>query len=333
VSSTSAFWFNFTFGEDPTIYGRSVELFVRHTAAPGGASYMNMLINWPPKDADLASNPYSSFYLFDLASYMDPVVPPWNTLPMAYVYALGDATAWPDRYAIQQYESWEHQAFGLWPVKRGSYDFNIAPGIENKIGFQLDQSQRLPMAPQDYYISRAAIQPMDVRIEAVMYAQNRSFFVIPGEWFNTDPDDLLANVGRRDPMTAGGIEARWPFYGEPLDVRITVFGAISENMSASAGDTGAWMEKWGWIPGKHGNSLESTIDYRPPLDPSNAADPKRKGLTIIYDDLLSHPVIPVVPTTSPATFTPLRRDIYGRPLPIAPKLPVSPQTIYTGKPT
>ncbi len=314
VSSTSAFWFNFAFGEDPTMYNRSVELFVRHTAAPGGASYVNMLVNWPPTDTELAGNSFYSFYQFNLP------------LPTSYIYALGDPVVWPNRYAIQQYESWEHQVFGLWPTPNGAYNFNVIPGAENRIGFQLDQSQSLPMAPQDYYVSRAAIQPMDIRIEAIMYAQNKSFFVIPGEWFNPDPDDVEGSTRRS--ASAVGIEERWPYYGQPLDVRVTVYGAISENMPASVGDASAWMEKWGWIPDHHGSSAESTKDYRPSLDPNDTDYKRRKGLTIIYDDLLSHPVL-----QAGTVYTALRTDEYGRPLPIAPKLPVSPQILYTGKPT
>ena len=344
VSSTSAFWFNFAFGEAPESYAVGsqqqppIELLVRHSAAPGGASYMNMLINWPPRDDQVMANAYHSFYRFDMGA-TTPVAP-WNTMPQfQYIYPLGDMMAWPMKYGGQQYESWEHQTFGLWPLNpvRGIYDFHTLAGVENKIGFQIDQSTQLPSAPQDYYVSRAAVQPLDIRVEAMMYAQNKSFFVIPGEWFNPDPEDLPGNgpgdpnMVKRSNPDSGTIDNRWPFYGQPIDVRITVFGAISENVPANIGDVSAWMEKWGWIPIEHGNSGQRTSAYRPPLDPDDNDDPKRKGLTIIYDDLLSHPVVPAV--TGPKPFAALRFDEYGRPLPIAPKLPVSPQTIYMGKPS
>src|SRR5690606_36193288 len=35
----------------------------------------------------------------------------------------------------------------------------------------------------DYVLRRAAITPHDIRIEAAIYAENGSFFVIPGRWF------------------------------------------------------------------------------------------------------------------------------------------------------
>lgn len=329
VSSTSSFWFNFAFGEyPPAVYGSvPVELLVRHTAAPGGATYMNMLVNWPSSAPAAASNPYYSFFNFGNA---------WPRLG-SYIYPLGDLAAWPGKYASQQHESWEHQTFGLTQQMGDNYDLFLDPGMENKIGFQLDQSMAMPTAPQDYYVSRVAVQPLDIKIEAIIYAQNKSFFVIPGEWFNPDPEDLQSNgadapnMQRRvpDPDLAS-IDQRWPFYGQPLDVRITIHGAISENMPASLGDTSAWMEKWGWIPIEHGNSGKLTSGYRPSLDPGNDDYAKRQGLTIVYDHLLSHPV---VPGAAAGSFQALRRDEYGRPLPIAPKLPVSPQVIYMGKPS
>jgi hypothetical protein len=48
---------------------------------------------------------------------------------------------------------------------------------------------------QPYWLSRVIAvpfrQPQESRIEAVIYAQNRSWFVIPGPWFNESPVDLL----------------------------------------------------------------------------------------------------------------------------------------------
>ena len=42
-----------------------------------------------------------------------------------------------------------------------------------------------PRAALNFHLERVAVLPMDIRIEAVLYAQTRSFFVIPGAWFNT----------------------------------------------------------------------------------------------------------------------------------------------------
>ena len=47
------------------------------------------------------------------------------------------------------------------------------------------------VADQPFQLERVAILPMDIRIEAVLYAQDKSFFVIPGPWFNSDSGDDL----------------------------------------------------------------------------------------------------------------------------------------------
>ena len=64
------------------------------------------------------------------------------------------------------------------------------------------------------------------------------------------------------------------------------------------------------------NPVRYTSDYRPALDPNDASDTRRKGLTFVYDGLLSAPL------TAPST--PIRRDAYGRTLPITPSLPCEP---------
>ena len=81
---------------------------------------------------------------------------------------------------------------------------STVPGEYNSIGFQLDQNYQAAQGMQDYYISRAAVLPSDIRIEALIYAQNYSFFVIPGEWFNPDPNDT--NPENRPPSVANS----WP---------------------------------------------------------------------------------------------------------------------------
>ncbi len=181
-------------------------------------------------------------------------------------------------------------------------------------------------------LERAAILPMDIRIEAVLFAQTRSFFVIPGDWFNTAPNDTLdtfansvtaANPGG-DPRPFGS-DSRFPFYGQPIDLKITVDGAISEARPANVAAQTAWMLKWGWIPTYHGSLITgSTTEL--------AGHPNRIGLQIIYNPQAGYPYNMGDSTTSPA-ITPhyLRSDQYGRPLPFAPKLPVSVGLLYAGQ--
>ena len=80
----------------------------------------------------------------------------------------------------------------------------------------------------EYIFGNIAINPMDVRIEALIYAQNGSFFVIPGYWFEPDINKVNKKI--------------WDF-GKQLDVRIIVDGAVSENAPAQKSDQISWMEK------------------------------------------------------------------------------------------
>ena len=75
--------------------------------------------------------------------------------------------------------------------------------------------------------------PLPVRIEAMIYAQNGSWFVIPGPWFNEDPDGVETEL------------QDYPGYHEPLNIQISVYGAITENMPADLAAATEWTSKWG----------------------------------------------------------------------------------------
>ncbi|OFX14866.1 MAG: hypothetical protein A2Z18_06415 [Armatimonadetes bacterium RBG_16_58_9] len=89
-------------------------------------------------------------------------------------------------------------------------------------------------------------------------------------------------------------------------------GAISENIPASISDVGEWMSKWGRIPKNYGSSGVPT------------AHPD-EGVTFLYDDHVAWPLADLAITSKP-----VRWDAYGRPLPIAPRLPVCRSLIYFG---
>lgn len=170
-----------------------------------------------------------------------------------------------------------------------------------------------------YWISRVVTSPMDIRIEAVLYAQDGSFFVIPGEWMNTDVDDqrgptALGSLRYSDPVRAGWrkedlVDANgnlkpsaWPFYGEPPDIRVVIDGAISENLPADKDYQTAWSQHWGWTPESRPDGTES----------AHAGE----GLVYLYDNDLR---------------IPLRYDKFSRPLPPMPALPVSPDLVFFGE--
>jgi hypothetical protein len=324
VPSQGAFSVEFAFGLDPVLaYGNSVPLglYVRHTCDPDvGASFVNLLVNWPPTAQEKASNPFYALYKF------------WDGKPDPlddYIYRVGEPAAG------QKLWVWENAVFQLLPVTNGAqYNVYTDPGIRNELGFQLDQIGAKDVGLQDYYLSRIAVQPCDIRIEALLFAQNYSFFVIPGDWFNPEADDTSDRFAALNTRPRPGVNDRWPFYGEPLDVRIVVYGAVSENLPAAIGDSSAWMEKWGWMPPQHGSmASETTVSYRSPLDPSQSEDAlvEQRGLTFVYDSQLSYPKVPG--PGNAAQDVPVRMDSFGRTLPIAPRLPVSPQTLYFGEPT
>ncbi len=92
------------------------------------------------------------------------------------------------------------------------------------------------------------VDPLPVEIEALIYAQNGSWFVIPGRWFNEDPDEF-----GQDPTAQ-----LYPGYHEPLNISIRVYGAISENMPADLGSAADWTSKW---CGPIGEGAEGFLTY------------------------------------------------------------------------
>ena len=90
---------------------------------------------------------------------------------------------------------------------------------------------------------------LPVQIQALVYAQTGSWFVIPGAWFNEDPDE-----GDEDADYTRG----YPGYHEPLNTQISFQGAISENMPAPLGDMVEWTSKWA---GPAGANTASFLRY------------------------------------------------------------------------
>jgi hypothetical protein len=136
---------------------------------------------------------------------------------------------------------------------------------------------------QPYWLSRVTAVPfqqsLESRIEALIYAQNGSWFVIPGPWFNEDPRDardLFAKgdavsgrpAGQRGPNTFPSNSEDFPFYHEPPNIKILVRGSITENMPVAATERVQWVKKL--FVDKVANNI-STSWYQP-------------GVTYEYDD-------------------------------------------------
>ena len=119
--------------------------------------------------------------------------------------------------------------------------------------------------------------PLPVQIQALVYAQNGCWYVLPGPWFNEDP---RYNDYARD----------YPGYHEPLNIQISFFGAISENLPASPGEVADWTSKWGGMAGRAVGCL--TYEYDPVLRYHRWRPDPLDG------DLVRVPRIPALPLTT-----------------------------------
>ncbi len=289
-------------------------LYLAHAAEFDRSSFVNFLINGGLATptflfSALPPNAAQVFY-----GAVDPIP----------TYGLGNP-------ATQVLPVYEKRSFLLWPISGlgvgGNGTFSLLlDGSENEIQLKKDGTIAPPTGNADYFVSRAAVQPMDVRIEAVMFAQEGSFFVIPGAWFNWNPND------RRDAFTTAanrfatfGATEDFPFYGEPLDIRVNIVGSVTENFPASVAEQSSWLQKWGWIPATYGGSgIQIPVEHNP-FNSLNYAP----NLFISYDPVLMSGR--ANGTFDGTAVPPIRTDIYGRALPPMPKLPVGTKLFYFGE--
>ncbi len=323
----------FRWGVDPISYkvGNNASPIFLMTRQRGldGPTAMNLLINPVLNVIDNAHPGGSAPYQFN----EDPSLP---TDSFALGARIINGVVVPD--ASQSTPNADMRAFLLRDPGNASlyYDpttslFNTllrAPGFENILRVQKDQNAAQLLASggsTDYLFSSAVVAPMDIRIEAAMYAQEKSFFIIPGYSVNQNPQDTRSRFLRTGTRTSYSIGSSgqildsaadkaakdvYPFYNEPTDVRLTIFGAISENYTASMGDQAAWMSKWGYIPTVYGssnvgipddhlavhdattvlctynNGEDRSKDFRTPLE---AAEHITRGLRYLYDPALAMP--------------------------------------------
>lgn len=374
VNSTPPFALDFMFGDNPTLYvdknnaAVPVNLLVRHGALGGGPSYLDLFINEPYVAAG-----QSALYPFNITAPAGEVpYPPHPTVTgSTYIYPLGDTPS--QNGGTPQTYYFERTAFPLMSGSTApSYPFTTTPGVPNMLRFAADPNYVRTSPPQDYLFGSSAIVPMDVRIEAVIYAQNQSFFVIPGLPFNHDPNDTRQNALARaaaagmpagsllrDPAAPERISDLTPFYNEPIDCRITLVGAISENRTATVSDQAAWMQLWGYIPETYGSTyganaklIPSAHQFVDEVGSTGTTDNRKafeqnaaitRGLRFLYDPALSTPYGGYNPANQQSGTVikgtgwshikggALRQDEYGRVLPPLPRLPVSPGFVFYGE--
>ncbi len=337
-SGTDTLDTTFSWGINPgdyTVNGAQSPLFLmmRHGALGSGIAPFNLLVN-----PALAANPANAYFQF-----------PFNTVPST---APAGGT-----YGVQGQES---LGYALAPGYLGTLltggnqlPANTQlpalnqPGYDNLFRIQFDRSAELATnSMSDLQQGSIMAAPLDIRIEASLYAENRSFFVIPGYSFNPDAADSrdayqlrgnirisynqgdIASLNTGQSPTADRLlKDVYPFYDEPNDVRITMFGSIAENYTASAGDQAAWMRRWGYIPDYYGSTQyytntayrvqvpdmhllnqdplellpgeDITLTYTTPLERQNAAQlasaqpgvPITNGLRYEYNPILAMPYL------------------------------------------
>ena len=132
---------------------------------------------------------------------------------------------------------------------------------------------------------------VDVQVDALIYAERGSWFVIPGQFWNNYSDSSALDQNILWPA---------PKYHEPYDVRIIVNGAIAENRPAPPDMEKQWLQHWRgadiwyYTTGVFGTG---TPDL---WDPANAGwdatnwrytnDNRRMGIVYQYDATLARPV-------------------------------------------
>ncbi len=349
----------------------SSDLLVRHTMEDGAgtASLISMNVN----EGLLGSQ---TSYLFPLGNpnsvngvgpYVNGYIQPGYTIAnFVPIYGMGT-------FSWQRFAKFESTAF---PLVTPTSTFGTFPVIQAAGGegnyrliaqegnvLSISDNSMVGIAPNDYLLSRNAVVPHDIRIEATIYAQEGSFVVIPGYWFNENPNDrrdvfnqrvqtYIANgstqvdaiqTAQADRLRDFGSQPEAPFYGEPMDVRVTVVGAISENMPLPMSYQTEWLKKWGWIPRQLGARFRiSGGTVEPTLIPSKhvpagydisngGSDRWVPNFSVQYDPALGTARVNGF-ADSPANPY-VRFDQLGRPLPPLPRLPVSPALAYFGEVT
>jgi hypothetical protein len=223
-----------------------------------------------------------------------------------------------------------HDVISLLPSGGGDgYTINTFPGSANTIKWGFANG-----AP-DYLLQRFGIAPLTIDIEAALYAQKGSFYVLPGYWFNTNRNDTRAAFTSGDNQSRYGrnrppevLNELFPFYQEPIDVQIHIYGSISEGTPASEGDAMNWSRKWAWdgatarygstnytFQQVSGHTRGIVVEY----NPNQRYQLRSKSDKEVYRDPISE------------LRTVMRFSDDGQVLPLMPRLPVSRGMLYYGQ--
>jgi hypothetical protein len=168
--------------------------------------------------------------------------------------------------------SWHASNFQSSPASTVNYErksfwlpreiLRTGPGQENRIRFHVEPTPD----GQPWWLAGASLipyqKPLNIEVEAVIYAQNGSWFVVPPPWFNEDPLDNreLFRAGDSQTNRSPGTRAYgtfpadsddYPFYREPLNMQVTVRGSITEGQTVDGAVKAQWIKRM-------------TMDYKDP---------------------------------------------------------------------
>ncbi|MDQ2986673.1 MAG: hypothetical protein M3R13_08110 [Armatimonadota bacterium] len=290
----------------------NISLWMAHAADFNHSAFINLLLNAP----------FGPDFLFENQDPPNAAAQFFAPGPPIATYGLAD----PGSQVLPIYEK---RRFEIFPYMATA----VSGGANKLMTLKLDNTIAAP-GRGDYYFSRLSVAPLDVRIEAALYAQEGSLYVLPSPWMNPNPND------RRDSFTTSAerfnafqAAPEYPFYAEPVDIKVTIIGSVSENFPASIADQSLWLQHWGWIPAEFGESGQYVPDQHFPRIPgTNNPDYTNSlyvpNLSINYDPTM---VSGRPGGTFDQTVPMVRRDEFGRSLPPIPRLPVGTKLLYFGE--
>lgn len=295
-----------TFGE-PLTAAHRVGLVVQHTAVdPGPAAiamnvFNGMTNTWTRFDFGGIWNPEKFYFVQPgLVSPPHPNVETTLTPDWSWPYSIADPVLpWDLRTYLD--DGVGYPAPG---VLKGVAISHADPGLGGLGG-----------GPTEYWLKRwklhettAAGDPIGAvhaKVNALVYAENGCWFVIPGDYF--------------DPRQTGGLARHFRRYNYDICVR----GAITENFRAEPEMVREWSDKWAWpIPGGGWATIryefdESLRDNRDPRD--------LRISTLSGSDRFTHSASQRLPGLVGLSASPRSN------LPRLPLLPVSPDLIFFGE--
>lgn len=297
-------WTSFTYGFDRPS-GAYTTLVIQHTAADPGPSGVGMTVRTASGYAsyDFDGNPAApSYYTFALL----PLGAPLSMPGVNAVAPVWTTTNWPLDYAGG---SWIDPVAGrLNVISLFQRDPEIASGATDywvkRWKLQDWVNMGTPPAPRP-------IGTLHARVNAIIYAQEGCWFVLPGDYF-----DRAAGATDRDgDGVLDSVEYRRYNY------EITVRGTIVENYTAPPAAVRDWLDKWAYPVWPAADRLcWSSIRYE--YDESLRAGRDQPPTSLVGNVRVSN----ANPLYDPSADVPLAWN-----LPRVPVLPVCPDLIFFGE--